>query len=197
MGAIPIPVRRISMINRNLAVQAVRDLLEALGQDLEKEGLKDTPTRVADLYIEQCTVSDPELHRVFEEEHYDEMIMVRDIPFSSFCEHHMLPYWGKAHVAYVPREKILGISKLARLIYSESRGFTIQERITKSVADQLHNELKPEGCMVVLEAQHGCINFRGARAMGSSTVTSAVRGLYRDSQATRHEALSLMLGRGT
>lgn len=170
---------------------AIKDLLLALGQDINREGLKDTPLRVADMYIEQCTQEDPELHRIFCEEKYDEMVMVKDIPFSSFCEHHLVPYWGLAHVAYIPRDKLLGISKLARLVVSRSRGFTIQERITREVADILVKEVDPYGCMVVINAQHGCINFRGIRAMGSSTVTSAVRGLFRDSQTARQEFLSL------
>ncbi len=180
-------------VNRENAVEAVRDLLVALGQNPEREGLKDTPTRVADLFIAQCEASDPELNRVFEEEQYDEMVMVKDISFSSLCEHHMVFYWGHAHVAYIPTDKILGISKLARLIHAESRGFTIQERITRNVADRLVKAINPYGCMVVLEAQHGCINFRGAKAIGSSTTTSAVRGLYRDSPIARQECLSLML----
>lgn len=184
------------IVDRDKAAQGVKMLLEALGQDLTREGLKETPYRVADMYIDHCTPADPELHRVFGEEQYDEMIMVRDIPFSSCCEHHMVFYWGKAHIAYIPSlsdGKILGISKLARLVYAASRGFTIQERITRDIAESMMSSISPYGVMVVIEAEHGCISCRGAKALGSSTVTSAVRGIYRDSQVSRQECLDLML----
>ena len=177
------------------AAIAVKNLLLALDQDITSEGLKDTPDRVADSLIEQCTTSDPELERVFSEERYDELILVRDIPFSSYCEHHLLPYFGMAHVAYLPSKKLLGISKLARLVHSQSRGFTIQERITKNIANMLLKNIEPYGCMVVIEAQHGCLNLRGAKAFGSSTVTSAVRGLFKDSPAARQECMDLIVRR--
>lgn len=180
-------------MDRDKAIKAVSDLLLALGQDLGKEGLRDTPSRVADSFIEQCMPSDPELERTFNEEQYDELILMRDIPFSSYCEHHLIPYFGKAHIGYLPRERLLGISKLARLVHSKSRGFTIQERVTKNIADELYHEISPYGCMVVIEAQHGCVSLRGAKAFGSSTVTSAVRGLFRDSQSARQECLDLIL----
>ena len=180
-------------MDRDKAIKAVRDLLLALDQDLNKEGLKDTPSRVADSFIEQCSLSDPELERVFNEEQYDELILMRNIPFSSYCEHHLIPYSGRAHIGYLPREKLLGISKLARLVHSESRGFTIQERVTKNIADRLYKEISPYGCMIIIEAQHGCVSLRGAKAFGSSTVTSAVRGLFRDSQSARQECLDLIL----
>ena len=183
------------MVNRDKAIKAIEDLLQALGQDLTREGLRDTPTRVADSFIEQIEPSDPELERVFSEEKYEDLILVRDIPFWSYCEHHMIPYFGKAHVAYLPLEKLLGISKLARLIYARSRGFTIQERITKEVADILMKKVTPYGCMVVIEAQHGCVSLRGARAFGASTVTSAVRGIFKDSPAARQECMSLIMRR--
>jgi len=184
------------MIDRDRAISAVRDLLLALNQDITKEGLKDTPTRVADSFIEQIEPSDPELERVFSEEKYEDLILMRDIPFWSYCEHHLIPYSGRAHVAYLPLEKLLGISKLARLIHARSRGFTIQERITKEVADTLMKEVTPYGCMVVLEAQHGCVSLRGAKAFGASTVTSAVRGIFKDSPAARQECMSLIMRRG-
>lgn len=182
-------------MDRDKAIKAVRELLLALDQDINKEGLKDTPTRVADSFIEQCAKEDPELHRVFDEEKYDELVMVRDIPFSSFCEHHMLPFWGVAHVAYLPGDKLLGISKLARLVSARSRGFQIQERITRDIVDELMEKIRPYGAMVVVEATHACISMRGAKALSSTTITSAVRGLFRDSQAARQECLSLMLRR--
>lgn len=182
------------MIDRDKVAGLVSKLLLALGQDTNREGLKDTPYRVADAYIEQITAEDPELHRQFSEEVFDELIMVKDIPFSSYCEHHLMPFWGKAHVAYIPGDKLLGISKLARIVSSSARGFQIQERITASIADDIVNAVCPYGVMVVIEAAHACISFRGAKAHGSSTVTSAVRGIYRDSEASRLEVLYLLKG---
>ena len=179
-------------MNRDTIAAAVENLLLALDQDISREGLKDTPYRVADSFIEQISPEDPELHRTFNEEQYDELVLVRDIPFSSFCEHHLLPFWGIAHVAYLPGPKLLGISKLARLISSRSKGFQIQERITRDVADDLMKEISPYGVMVVIEATHACICLRGAKAFGSMTVTSATRGIFRDSQAARQECLSLI-----
>ena len=181
-------------INRDEVAKIITKLLLALGQDVKREGLKDTPYRVADSFIEQITAEDPELHRQFGEEFFDELVMVKDIPFSSYCEHHLLPFWGRAHVAYIPGDKILGISKLARIVTSSSRGFQIQERITACVADGIVQDVCPYGVMVVIEAQHACISFRGAKAHGSSTVTSAVRGIFKDSEASRLEALYLLKG---
>jgi GTP cyclohydrolase I len=184
--------KRIPKVDRGAVEKAVADLLLALGQDLTREGLKDTPVRVANSFIEQCTPEDPELHRVFNEERYDELVMVKNIPFMSFCEHHLLPFWGVAHVAYLPGEKLLGISKLARLVSARSRGFQIQERITRDIADELMEEIQPYGVMVVIEATHACISLRGAKALGSSTVSSAVRGLFKDSPTARGECLDLI-----
>ncbi len=172
--------------------QAVRELLLALDQDVESEGLRDTPIRVAEVLVEQCTDGDAGLFVTFEQSTYDGMVIVRDIPFVSFCQHHLLPYSGRAHVAYLPRKRVLGLSKLARLVYSCSRGFTIQETVTEVVANRLYDEVEPMGCMVVIEAEHGCMTLRGARTIGSSTVTSVVRGVYRDVQAARSEFLSLV-----
>lgn len=183
------------MMDKTRAENAVRELLLALDQDLEREGLKDTPTRVAEMFIEQCSDGDAELEKVFVER-FDELVMVRDIPFVGCCEHHMVHYFGRAHVAYIPRKKLLGISKLARLVHVCSRGFTIQERVTKNIADRLHEELEPIGCMIVIEAAHGCMNLRGARSVGASTITSAVRGVFRDVPAARSEFLNLVLKGG-
>ena len=180
-------------MDRDRIAAAVKEILLALDQDVTREGLVDTPYRVADSYIEQCQPEDPELYRQFDEERYEEMVMVRDIPFVSFCEHHLLPFWGKAHIAYIPNRRILGISKLARIVSSYAKGFQIQERITRDIADELMNEVEPKGVMVVIEAAHACISFRGARAIGSSTVTSAVRGLFKKSATTRQECLNLLL----
>jgi GTP cyclohydrolase IA len=176
------------------AEQAVRDLLLALGQDLSREGLKDTPRRVAEMYMAQIEGDsyNSDWQRTFSEEKFDELILVRDMPFVSVCEHHMVFYSGLAHVGYIAREKLLGVSKLARLVYDCSKGLTVQERVTKSVADQLYAAVEPMGCMVVLEATHGCMSLRGARAIGSSTVTSAVRGVFRDVPAARSEMMALV-----
>jgi len=178
-------------MNRERAVNAVYELLKALDQDVDSDGLKDTPQRVADMFIEQCNNREPELDRTFEEK-FDEMVIVRDIPFVGCCEHHLVFYFGRAHIAYLPRKRVLGISKLARLVYHCSIGFTIQERVTKEVADTLYEEVDPIGCMVIIEAAHGCMNLRGARTIGSSTVTSCVRGVFRDVPAARSEFMSLV-----
>ena len=174
------------------AEHAVRELLLALDQNVESEGLKGTPRRVAEMFIEQCSDSDAELDVTFGQNTYDGMVVVRDIPFMSFCEHHLVPYFGRAHVAYIPRKRVLGLSKLARLVYSCSRGFTIQESVTEAVANRLYGEVEPVGCMVVIEAEHGCMNLRGAKAVGSSTVTSVVKGVFRDVSAARSEFLGLV-----
>lgn len=181
-------------MDRERAENAVRELLLALDQDIESEGLRGTPTRVADMLIEQCSDGDAELDVTFEQRTYDGMVIVRDVPFVSYCEHHMLPYSGRAHIAYIPRKKVLGISKLARLVYSCSRGFTIQETVTETIANRLYEETEIPilGCMVVVEAEHGCMNLRGARSIGSSTVTSVVRGVFRDVPAARSEFLGLV-----
>lgn len=174
---------------------AVKDLLEALDQDVSREGLRDTPRRVADMYIEQCSGECAELDRMFEER-FDELVFVRDIPIVSFCEHHLLPWFGRAHVAYVPRKRVLGLSKFARLVYSCSKGFTIQEAVTRRIADKLYDEAEPLGCMVIVEAMHSCMNLRGARSIGASTTTSAVRGVFRDVPAVRQEFLTLIAKEG-
>jgi len=122
--------------------------------------------------------------------------MVRDIPVASFCQHHLIPWYGRTHVAYIPNKKVIGLSKLARLVYSCSKGLTIQEAVTKHTADRLYESIEPKGVMVVIEAVHTCMNLRGARAIGSSTTTSAVRGVFRDVDAARNEFLSLVLKGG-
>lgn len=181
------------LVDRDRIAAAVTEMLLGLDQDLQREGLVDTPYRVADALIEQCTPEDPELYRQFGEERYEELVMVRNISFVSFCEHHLLPFWGKVHIAYIPNDRILGISKLARIVSSYARGFQIQERITSNMADELMIEVEPHGVFVIIEAVHACISFRGAKASGSMTVTSAVRGLFKDSSTARQECLSLLL----
>lgn len=179
------------------AEQAVRMLLEALDQDVNREGLKDTPRRVAKMFMEQCTANGDNLDTTFHIERFDELVLVRNVPFASFCEHHLVPFAGLAHVGYLPdleskTSKVLGLSKLARLVYACSKGFTIQEKIAMDIADHLEKLTAIKGCMVVIEAAHGCMNLRGAKAIGSSTVTSVCRGAFRDSPAARAEFLALI-----
>jgi GTP cyclohydrolase IA len=179
---------------------AVREILEAIGEDPERDGLIKTPGRVARMYAEVFAGmrEDPASHLevVFEAEH-DEMVMVRDIALVSMCEHHLVPFIGKAHVAYIPNESghICGLSKLARLIDTFARRPQVQERLTTQVADVLERTLQPRGVLVVLEAEHLCMSMRGVRKPGASTVTSSVRGLFLDNAATRSEAMRLITGR--
>jgi GTP cyclohydrolase IA len=176
--------------------RGVRLLLEGIGEDLDRPGMRDTPGRVARMYQEITTglredASDV-LQAVFEEGH-DEMVMVRDIPMFSLCEHHLLPFIGKAHVAYVPSQgRITGLSKLARLVDGFAKRPQVQERLTSQVADALVERLHPQGALVVIEAEHLCMSMRGVRKPGAITVTSAVRGVFRDSMPTRLEAMNLI-----
>ena len=179
-------------MNKERAENAVRELLTALDQDITSEGMRDTPRRVAEMYVSQCTEEDAELERTFVTDKLNDLIMVRDIPMHSMCSHHLLPYYGRAHIAYIPYKRVLGLSKLARLAYSCSKGFTLQESVTKNVADRLYEELECKGVMVVVEAVHTCMSLRGAKALGASATTSAVRGVFRDAVAARGEFLSLI-----
>lgn len=181
-------------MDQKRAEAAVKELLLALDQKVDSQDLKDTPRRVAEMFIEQCMQKDAETEILFREDHFNDMVIVRDVPFVSMCAHHMVFFTGRAHVAYIPKGSVLGISKLARLVYSCSVGLTTQERITADIADRLfsHEALNNIGCMVVLEAEHGCMNLRGARAIGSSTVTSAIRGVFRDVPAARQEFLTFI-----
>ena len=180
---------------------AVRELLAAIGEDVDRDGLRDTPERVGRLWAEIASGlhDDPRRHLVttFEADH-DEMVMVRDIDVVSLCEHHLAPFVGKAHVAYIPSEdgRITGLSKLARLVDGYARRLQVQERLTTQVADTLERVLAPRGVLVVIEAEHLCMSMRGAHKPGASTVTSAVRGLFRDNAATRAEAMAF-IHRGT
>ena len=175
---------------------AVVEILEAIGEDPQREGLQRTPERVANMYAEVFAGlrEDPDHHLEvqFEAEH-DEMVMVRDIPFYSMCEHHLLPFVGKAHVAYVPGDagKITGLSKLARLVEAYARRPQVQERLTSQVANKLMDVLDPRGALVVVEAEHHCMSMRGVQKPGTLTITSAVRGIFL-SDATRAEALQLI-----
>jgi GTP cyclohydrolase IA len=170
---------------------AVKELLASLGVELTSEDVRETPRRVAAMYRELLT---PEsfIFTTFENAGgYDELVLVRDIPFVSLCAHHLLPFAGHAHVAYVPGERIVGLSKLARAVTHFARSLQVQERLTKQVADLIQNELEPKGVGVVIEAEHQCMTIRGAHAIGARTVTSTMYGLLRTSAATRQEFLSL------
>ena len=175
--------------------KAVREILSAVGEDLNRDGLKDTPARVARMYGELLAGmhDDPNTHisRVFNE-NYDEIVLLRDIPFYSICEHHLMPFIGSAHVAYLPSGKILGVSKLARIVDCFARRLQTQERLTSQIADCLMSNLKPQGVAVVLEASHSCMTIRGIKKPGSVMVTSAVRGLFRKDPRSRNEIMSLI-----
>jgi GTP cyclohydrolase IA len=177
--------------------RAVREILIAIGEDPDRDGLKRTPKRVASMYEEIAggLYDDPARHLVvtFEADH-DEMVMVRDIPLFSICEHHLVPFHGKAHVAYIPGDdgRITGLSKLARLVDGFAKRPQVQERLTTQIADAIAEALQPLGVFVVIEAEHLCMSMRGVRKPGSTTVTSAVRGLFKDNPATRAEAMSFL-----
>lgn len=174
------------------AERAVRDLLTALGYDPETEHLKATPMRVAKAYEEMLSPVTVAPTTFPNDEMYDELVLVRDIPFHSLCEHHLLPFVGRAHVAYLPKERILGLSKLARVVEHFSRSLQVQERMTQQIAGWLEDQLQPRGVGVVLEAEHMCMRLRGVRAPGTMTVTSALRGGLRDDARTRQEFLGLV-----
>ncbi|TLS35925.1 GTP cyclohydrolase I FolE [Pseudalkalibacillus caeni] len=183
-------------VNHEKIQEAVRMILEAIGEDPDREGLIDTPKRVARMYEEifQGMNQDPKEHfeTIFGEEH-EELVLVKDIPFFSTCEHHLVPFFGKAHVAYIPKGgKVTGLSKLARAVEAVSRRPQLQERITSTIADSLVDSLSPYGVMVVLEAEHMCMTMRGVKKPGASTVTSAVRGIFENDAAARAEVLSLI-----
>ena len=188
------PARRL---DRGRVEAAVRELLSAIGEDPAREGLKRTPERVAEMYEELFAGlgRDPvdELDVLFDEGH-DEMIMVRDISLYSVCEHHLIPFLGHAHVAYIPNTKgcITGLSKIARLVDVLAKRPQVQERLTTQIADALEQALDPRGVLVVIEAEHLCMTMRGVRKPGSQTVTSAVRGMFRKNEATRAEAMNLI-----
>ncbi len=187
-------------VDRSRIEAAVREILLAIGEDPDRDGLVDTPRRVARMYEEIFAGlrEDPGDHLkvVFDADH-DEMVMVRDIPVFSVCEHHLVPWFGRAHVAYIPNAdgRITGLSKLARLVEGFSKRPQVQERLTAQVADRLEAVLEPRGVLVVVEAEHLCMSMRGVRKPGTTTVTSAVRGLMRESVAARSEALGFVHGR--
>jgi GTP cyclohydrolase I len=177
--------------------RAVREILIAIGEDPDRDGLLRTPQRVAEMYAEICSglLEDPSQHLVvtFEANH-DEMVLVRDIPLYSICEHHLAPFHGQAHVAYIPGDdgRITGLSKLARLVDGFAKRPQVQERLTTQIADAIVDVLQPRGAFVMIEAEHLCMSMRGVRKPGSLTLTSAVRGLFKDSAATRAEVMALI-----
>ena len=194
----PTPLR--AGVDHARAEAAIRELLLAVGEDPDRPGLKETPARVARAYAETFAGlwQDPGdiLATTFDEDH-DELVLVKDIPMYSTCEHHLVPFHGVAHIGYIPGldGRVTGLSKLARLVEVYARRPQVQERMTSQIADALAGVLKPRGVIVVIEAEHLCMAMRGVRKPGSSTVTSAVRGIFRENPATRSEAMSLVLGR--
>src|SRR4051794_25026885 len=178
--------------------RAVREILIAVGEDPDREGLQETPDRVARMYAEVFSGlhQDPRVHlkKLFTQK-YDEMVLIKDIQFESFCEHHLLPFTGKAHVAYLPNGKVIGLSKIPRVIDVLAKRPQMQERLTEDVADLLMKELDAKGVAVVIEASHSCMTVRGVHKPNSSFVTSAMRGAFKERLATRSEVLSLIFGR--
>jgi GTP cyclohydrolase I len=177
--------------------RAVREILSAVGEDPNREGLRETPARVARMYAELFSGlhDDPRVHlKKFFTEKYDEMVLVRDISFNSMCEHHLLPFTGVAHIGYVPSGKVVGLSKLARVVESVSHRPQVQERMTEEIANLLIDELNVKGVAVVIEATHSCMTIRGVRKPGSICVTSAMKGIFRSNLSSRSEVMNLIYG---
>jgi len=187
-------------VDKERVERLVFELLEAIGEDPHRDGLQATPRRVANMFEELFAGHEGDAGRhltvTFAAEH-DEMVMVRDIPFASMCEHHMIPFIGKAHLAYIPGDdgRITGLSKLARLVDHYAKRLQVQERMTTQIADTMEQVLDPRGALVVLEAEHLCMSIRGVKKPGTLTITSAVRGLFRDDPRTRAEAMNYVHGR--
>jgi len=189
------------MVDLKKVEQATRMLLEGIGEDPDRPSLRETPQRVARMWQELMAGMDQSAEEIMKAlfvEEYDEIIILRDIPLVSVCEHHLVPFIGRAHVAYLPTPgRVTGLSKLARVVNLHARRLQVQERMTAAIADDIMRTLKPRGVMVVIEAEHLCMTIRGARMPGAVTVTSVVRGLFRENEATRTEALALLRnGRG-
>jgi GTP cyclohydrolase I len=177
--------------------RAVREILAAVGEDPDREGLQETPARVARMYAELFSGlhDDPRQHlRKFFTEKYDEVVLVRDISFNSMCEHHMLPFMGRAHIGYLPAGRVIGLSKLARVVEVVARRPQVQERMTETIADLLVEELEAKGVAVVIEASHSCMTIRGVRKPGSVCVTSAMRGIFKSNLSSRSEIMTLIYG---
>jgi GTP cyclohydrolase IA len=184
-------VREYTGRDIDAAERAARAFLEALGMPLDSEGVRDTPRRMARAYAELLTPREFDLTTFPNDEGYDELVLARDIPIKSVCEHHLLPFVGVAHVGYLPGDRILGLSKLARVVEHFAHGAQVQERLTKQVADWLATELSPKGVGVVIEAEHLCMTLRGVQAVGSKTITSTLLGVLRDDNRSRSEFLAL------
>ncbi len=184
------------LVDHKRIERAVREILIAVGEDPDREGLLETPSRVARMYAEVFSGlrKDPSLHlkKVFTEK-YDEVVLVRDIEFCSMCEHHLLPFTGKAHIGYLPAGKVVGLSKLARVVEEVAQRPQVQERMTETIADLLESELAARGVAVVLEATHSCMTMRGVKKPGSLCMTSAMRGVFRDNLSSRAEILGLIM----
>ncbi len=189
-----VPRHEAPWIDVRAAERAVRDLLVALGRDVDEPGLRETPRRVAAAYAELLCPEPVAMTTFPNEARYDELVVVREIPFHSLCMHHLLPFHGVAHVAYLPGERIIGLSKLARVVELFARELQVQERLTMQVAQCLQAHLQPKGVGVVVEAEHLCMSLRGVRKAGARTTTSALLGLLRDDARTRQEFLSLARG---
>jgi len=188
-------VKKTKTIDTERIRKAVREILLAAGEDINREGLRNTPQRVAKMYAELLAGmhEDPKEHiRSVFTENYDEIVLLRDIPFYSICEHHLLPFIGSAHVAYLPSGGVIGVSKLARIVDCFARRLQSQERLTYQIADFIMNSLKPQGVAVVIEASHSCMTIRGIKKPGSVMVTSALRGIFRRDPKSRNEVLGLM-----
>lgn len=185
-------------MDKEKIARAVRDILEAIGEDPDREGLKETPERVARMYEEVFSglSEDPHEHlKLFDEKGNDELVVVRDIPLYSMCEHHLLPFVGKAHIAYIPTDgKIIGLSKLARIVNVYAKRPQVQERLTTQIADFLYEELEAKGVAVLIQAEHLCMTMRGVKSAGAMTQTSALRGTARKDARTRSEVMSLLMG---
>lgn len=182
-------------IDLDLIKNAVKMILKAIGENPDRPGLIDTPARVAKMYAEMFSGihGDPGKHlRVTFPENYDEMVIVKDIPFTSMCEHHLLPFTGVAHIAYIPNGKVVGLSKLARVVEDVSKRPQVQERMTQTIADLMDKELKCSGVAVFLQAEHSCMSIRGVKKHGCTTITSVLRGVFKTNLSTRAEVLSLI-----
>lgn len=191
-------MKKEKKVNSEAIEKGVRLILEGIGEDPKRPGIQRTPKRVASMFKEILggLNEDPARHmRVIQDEKHDEMVLIKNIPLYSMCEHHLLPFAGVAHVAYIPKQgRIVGLSKIARVVEAYARRLQVQERLTKQIADLIDERLKPLGVMVVIEAEHMCMSMRGAKKPKSLTVTSAVRGSFRTSHATRTEAMTLIKG---
>lgn len=182
-------------MNKKKIEKGVKIILEGIGEDPERAGLKNTPKRIADMYEELFSglkTPTEEILKPIEGESHDELVLLKDIPFYSICEHHLLPFIGKAHVAYIPAGKIAGLSELVKAVEIFAKRPQVQERLTTQLADMIMKKLKPKGAMVVIDAEHLCLSMRGMKKPGTRTITSAVRGIFRTKESTREEMLALI-----